>query len=964
MITGNGKEIKVGILCSLTGTTGITERGQYQAALLAIRQINDQGGINGKRLLPIVEDIASDPYLTAKKAEKLILSDKVVALIGTYTSVCRKMVIPVLEKYDSLLLYPTQYEGGEQHKNVFYFGPLPNQQLLHFIPWITQEIGRKFYLIGSDYIYPREMTGHIRYLVESNSGMIVGEHYSELGNQKFSKICREIVESKPDVVFSTLVGESVIAFYQQYHQFGLKQPIASAITAESEVAAISSEYAIGHYTSFPYFSSVETRENHSFLTEYRRTYGTDIVSSAMENAYNCVFLLAEALRKVKNIDTASIRRSLPGISLQAPQGKIIVDKKNQHLWLHSRIGRVTAKGQFDILWESAEPIQPIPFYINPNATNKEPYSNDQDGQLQEKISKFEPLIEELKKATTFLPYTFTLFDNEGMLISVFHHEESAKWKISSILAPGIHCWSCPPLKQSGVGLALSGHLTSIVFGAEHGENELADWMTIGIPVQGEVGSLQGVLGVFIESRHAFEKKQLDVLVGVLSYIVKNCTAVVEQARNYVFYDQLLHDISQLIPECLFVIRDGKMVFLNQSAQKLLGENQDTIYNLLHYVSNNLPSETKTVIKKESSGELLEARVTPADGFTYVYVKHFHTNGNDSQMSVTDKKRIMAKDIIGSNDSFLKAVALVKSAAKTNSNVLILGESGTGKELFARAIHNESSRRDKPFVALNCAAIPRDLINAELFGYVDGAFTGAKKGGNPGKFEVANGGTLFLDEIGDMPLELQATLLRVLQEKEVSRVGGHTTIPIDVRVIAATNKHISQEIAYQGSFRSDLYFRLNVFTLELPPLRERMEDIPELIYHFLNHLSHETGSPVKTISTEALRFLKLYTWPGNVRELENVMERAFYLSETSNQITEDHLPKYILEASTAGTASHVHDQRVYEHAKEIKKTSNQNEMNTIVETLLQCKGNISKTAKQLGVSRTTLYKKLDEYNLNK
>lgn len=306
------------------------------------------------------------------------------------------------------------------------------------------------------------------------------------------------------------------------------------------------------------------------------------------------------------------------------------------------------------------------------------------------------------------------------------------------------------------------------------------------------------------------------------------------------------------------------------------------------------------------------------------------------------------------------------ASKTNANVMILGESGTGKELFARAIHNESSRKDKPFVALNCAAIPRELINAELFGYVEGAFTGAKKGGSLGKFEIADGGTLFLDEIGDMPLELQATLLRVLQEKEITRVGSHRPIPIDVRIIAATNKNLNQEIAYNGSFRSDLYFRLNVFTIELIPLRCRINDIPELAMHFIQELACETGLSYKSFSPEALRLLSQYSWQGNIRELNNVIERAFYLAEGSAAITSDHLPQYIVQNLQEAVNDHPavpsHSPHSLDHIKNFKKISDDKERTLYIQTLMKWSGNISKTAKDLGISRTTLYRKLEEYNI--
>ncbi|EXX84534.1 Fis family transcriptional regulator [Paenibacillus darwinianus] len=271
--------------------------------------------------------------------------------------------------------------------------------------------------------------------------------------------------------------------------------------------------------------------------------------------------------------------------------------------------------------------------------------------------------------------------------------------------------------------------------------------------------------------------------------------------------------------------------------------------------------------------------------------------------------------------------------------MLLGESGTGKELFARAIHNESARKERPFVAINCAAIPKELINAELFGYVEGAFTGAKKGGSPGKFEVADGGTLFLDEIGDMPFELQATLLRVLQEKEVIRVGGHRAIPVDVRIIAATNKNLNEEIAYNSSFRSDLYYRLNVFAIELIPLRERIGDIGALSAYFLHQLSVESGLPPKELSPEALKVLEQYTWHGNIRELNNVMERAFYLSDRSAAIMVAHLPQYIVHSNhnqSAERQPHLANladaSRSLDNIKEIKQRSDDDDREFYIQAL--------------------------------
>jgi ABC-type branched-subunit amino acid transport system substrate-binding protein len=381
------KSIRIGILFSLTGTMEISERGQYHAALLAIEQINQNGGINGRKIRPFVSDSASNPYIAAKEAEKLIVEHKVVAILGLYTSASRKLIIPILEKYNSVLFYPTQYEGEEQHPNIVYCGPLPSQNLIHFIPWIIDNIGKRFYLIGSDYIYPLEMNSQIKLLVTINKGKILGENYEPLGEQKFEGMIQGIRKLNPDIVFSTLVGNSAVSFYKQYYEAGLTKPIASLITAETEIAAINPEYTIGHYACFPYFDSIDTKENKLFLNAFKSLYNTNVVSSAMENAYNGIFLLAEALKKCETIDTPSILINIKGVRFQAPQGEIMVDNTNQHVWLNSRIGQVNENGKFNILWESNNKIQPIPFakYYFSNRENRDKTLNQLEEELQSKL---------------------------------------------------------------------------------------------------------------------------------------------------------------------------------------------------------------------------------------------------------------------------------------------------------------------------------------------------------------------------------------------------------------------------------------------------------------------------------------------------------------------------------------------------------------------------------------------------
>lgn len=307
-------------------------------------------------------------------------------------------------------------------------------------------------------------------------------------------------------------------------------------------------------------------------------------------------------------------------------------------------------------------------------------------------------------------------------------------------------------------------------------------------------------------------------------------------------------------------------------------------------------------------------------------------------------------LIGCSDKIVQLKGMIKQVAKTPSTVLIRGESGTGKELVAHALHAESNRCQAPFVRLNCAALPESLFEAELFGYEEGAFTGARKGGKSGKFERAHGGTIFLDEIGDLPLGLQAKLLRVLQEKEIERVGGSKTIAIDVRVIAATNQNL-EELVRERKFREDLYYRLNVVTMMLPPLRERREDIPLLVEFLLEKLSTQLGRFVRQIEPQALECLMQYRWPGNVRELENILERAINLLD-QDQIALRHLPIFLQNIEQAIDAS----------SYDLKNALAEAERQAMIKALHLCHGDLKKAQTILGISRSGLYQKLEKYQL--
>ena len=320
------------------------------------------------------------------------------------------------------------------------------------------------------------------------------------------------------------------------------------------------------------------------------------------------------------------------------------------------------------------------------------------------------------------------------------------------------------------------------------------------------------------------------------------------------------------------------------------------------------------------------------------------------------------DIIGESSEIREVIRLAKLTANSGSNVLLQGESGTGKEIFAQAIHNGSEQRNGPFIPVNCGAIPRELIGSELFGYEEGAFTGAKRGGKPGKFELANGGTLFLDEIGDMPLDQQTALLRVIQEKKVARIGSARMTPISVRLICATNKNLRQEVE-KGTFRKDLFYRLNVISLVIPPLRNRVEDIPLLFEHFLQKLSRDWGYKFY-VEPEVIECLKQYSWPGNVRELQNIVERAAILAE-NGIITVRNLPPEIIEGfgyhSIPLTLSNYPSHNM-KSRQERQKRANEIEKHKIINLLNNYGGNVSKVAKEMGVSRKTVYNKMRIYSI--
>lgn len=590
------------------------------------------------------------------------------------------------------------------------------------------------------------------------------------------------------------------------------------------------------------------------------------------------------------------------------------------------------------------------------------------------------------------------------------------------------CWSEECAGTNGVALALLDSFPTQVNGASHYCTFLAPYCTSAAPVYDSLGGLVGVLVAVTRTADSHPHS-----LGMISAAASTVSTELRMNLWFASANELLSEMTAILHTLsegiLLLQADGTISHMNARAGHLLGLAPGRVSGrrLADVVDMPAPLAEALRLGRElhdeemtfhERGEHLAClctlrAITPqaslslgapagaaADGAeswrnlgqagTSMSVKP-HATASGFVLTLRSIERVQRlvhrmsgaqalirfENIIGQSPQLLEAVRLARIAAESHSTVLLHGETGTGKEVFAQSIHNGSARASGPFVAINCAAIPRELISSELFGYEGGAFTGADRHGRPGKFEVANGGTLFLDEIGDMPHDLQTSLLRAIETRTVVRVGGQHNTPVDVRIIAATHRDLAEEVQL-GTFRSDLFFRLNVFPIVVPALRERGGDVTLLMRYVLQRLSTRLNRNLG-IEARAMAALEAYGWPGNVRELENVIERAVYICE-HGIIAYTDLPAELQVASAAprqprlGSGDTGRNVRVIPPqlqvgaatregpARNLRNESESVEASLILRTLRTYDGNVAQTAAALGISRTTLWRKKRRYRL--
>lgn len=586
---------------------------------------------------------------------------------------------------------------------------------------------------------------------------------------------------------------------------------------------------------------------------------------------------------------------------------------------------------------------------------------------REFITVATPFMQDLRKLVASSGFIVTLADRYGYLIEVIGDNELLESERGLNFVPGIK-WTEESVGTTAISLALQEQEPVQIVGYEHYCQEHHGWACSAAPLRDWRGRIIGVLNVTgpKEQVHCHTLGMVVAAAAAISNLLQVRHAQAEHEKAAKLHATIVNSISDGL---LTLDRDGLVTFINPTGARILQVDGTTAMG--KHISSLVDFRPVVLTVLETGHGYVDKEffIETRRGLLHFVKTAIPLKNQDGQLEgvidifreikkvrrlvnhmVGATARFNFEDIIGDSASLQECVRLAKIAANRTSTVLLQGESGTGKELFAQAIHNASSRADGPFVAINCGALPRNLVESELFGYDDGAFTGAKQGGRPGKFELAQGGTIFLDEVAEMPLDIQVKLLRVLQEKRLSRVGGQRYLDIDVRIIAATNRDLLREVQ-EGNFRRDLYYRLNVLPLVIPPLRERREDIAALARFFVQKMCDALGLAPKQFSPVAMLLLVQYDWPGNVRELENIIERAVNICEEA-VIEPQYLPSALLR----------HQERRRTGDGQIPMSLRDMERQAIAQALHKTRGNMSSAARLLGIGRNTLYSKVREYNI--
>lgn len=585
-----------------------------------------------------------------------------------------------------------------------------------------------------------------------------------------------------------------------------------------------------------------------------------------------------------------------------------------------------------------------------------------------------PLMKDLYDFLAGTGYILVLTDREGCILNIIGDKEPVLAARELDMVVGAYMDE-KSIGTNAMGTAISENAPAQISATEHFITAYHRWTCSAAPIHDGEGAIIGTLN--------FTGESSSVHPHTLGIVVAAVRSVEFQLWNERVQNQLLEAgryntaITNSISHGILAVNgEGTINSVNRAACAILGLSAEELLNssiedLLEgwgSIRDGLEEgtafedhEVSISVKGKRNKYLFSAFVIPdAEGAlsgVVLTIKEIQKIINLVNRFSGMQARYTLEDIIGKSPEMRRILADAERVSDSPATILIEGESGTGKEVLAQAIHNRSSRRSGPFVAINCGAIHRSLIESELFGYDEGSFTGAKKGGQPGKFELASGGTLFLDEIGEMPLEMQVNLLRVLQEGYITRVGGNKMVPVDVRIIAATNRDLKCEIG-RGNFRQDLYYRIGVIPIRIPPLRDRKEDIALLADHFLRTKAEKLGKSPEPLPEDICSWIVQNPWPGNIRELENFIEKYLLLGERG-------LPDMCGMGSFGDNVCAL----VYEGPPEPYPEGmaslcslEEMEKRMIVGTIKRFEGHITKTAQALGISRNTLYVKIKKFNI--